>query len=703
MHIDWTEFNWKWFDNIPVQKRKRGNQRSTQKYYYKDLITAFDIETTYIKEIDQSVMYIWQWQFGDKCTVIGRTWQDLRYFMEKLEDYLTHNGDVQRLVIFVHNLSFEFQYLSGIFDFDPEGIFAVDRRQVLRVLHHDIFEYRCSYLQTNMSLRQFCEKMGVRNYKLKMNYKKRRYWYTELTPKEIAYCINDVKGLVQAISTEMERDGDNLYTLPYTSTGYARRDARAAMRYVSPNYIKSQIPTIEIYHLLREAFRGGNTHANRYYSDKKLTSEIQGLIHSVDVASMYPDSLCNDLYPITKFQIKKEATKKDLEELIYKRHKAVLVRCELSNVELIDEFVTVPYLAVSKCTENHKHILGGVYDNGRIISADLIEQVTLTDIDYEILKKQYKFDIKVITLASARYGKLPPSLIDCIKKYFINKTEFKDRDSDTEHTSEYYEIIYQKMKALLNAQYGMMAQNPVKVDIKYNTNKKDLFYPDPEADEEYLLNKYYENAFLVYQWGVFCTAHCRAKLQRGIDACGMGFIYCDTDSCKYVGNVDFSKLNKEYEARSKKNGCYATDKHGVVHYMGVFEQEKDMLEFKTMGAKKYAFRDLKGKLHITIAGVNKKIGAIELERDAAKATKEDKSGHIYTGLDMMVKGKVFKYAGGLEARYKDFPEVREWITEDGVPIRITRNVSLVENTKTLGLNGEYEALLLQCQKLRFAK
>ena len=268
MHIDQSEFDLRWFDDIPVQKRKKGNNATSQKYYYKDIITAFDIETTYIKEIDQSVMYIWQWQFGDKCTVIGRTWHELRLFIEKLEDVLQD----QRLMCFVHNLSFEFEFLSGVFDFAPDDVFAIDHRKVLRAMLHDKIEFRCSYIQTNMSLRAFCEKMGVKSYKLKMNYKKRRYWYTPLTPKEIAYCINDVKGLVEAMAVEMERDGDNLYTLPLTSTGYARRDAKKAMRYVGASYVQSQVPDIEVYHLLREAFRGGNTHASRYYSNEWLTN-----------------------------------------------------------------------------------------------------------------------------------------------------------------------------------------------------------------------------------------------------------------------------------------------------------------------------------------------------------------------------------------------------------------------------------------------
>ena len=61
-----------------------------------------------------------------------------------------------------------------------------------------------------------------------------------------------------------------------------------------------------------------------------------------------------------------------------------------------------------------------------------------------------------------------------------------------------------------------------------------------------------------------------------------------------------------------------------------------------------------------------------------------------------MEGFKFIYAGGLEARYNDFPKISEWTTEDGVPLHITRNVSLVENTKTLGLTSEYRELLQIC-------
>lgn len=116
-----------------------------------------------------------------------------------------------------------------------------------------------------------------------------------------------------------------------------------------------------------------------------------------------------------------------------------------------------------------------------------------------------------------------------------------------------------------------------------------------------------------------------------------------------------------------------------------------MKRFKTLGAKKYGYIDMDDMLHITIAGVNKKIGAIELKRAADNRSPE--FGPPVDPLLLLAPGFVFNFAGGLEARYKDEPDIREWINEDGVPIRITRNVSLVENTKTLSMTPEYLELI----------
>ena len=67
-----------YFKDVPMLKNRRGNPAGKKRHYV-GLTTAFDIETTLIEEINQSVMYIWQWQFGEDVTVIGRTWDEFTW------------------------------------------------------------------------------------------------------------------------------------------------------------------------------------------------------------------------------------------------------------------------------------------------------------------------------------------------------------------------------------------------------------------------------------------------------------------------------------------------------------------------------------------------------------------------------------------------------------------------------------------------
>ena len=228
--IDCRQFDFEAFRRVKKQARKKGNPATRRKFWYKDIVTAFDIETTRIIEIEQAVMYIWQWAFGPDLVVIGRTWDDFRWFVGNLCESIP---DSEKLIVFVHNLSFEFQFLKGIYEFTSEEVFALDQRKVLNCSMFDKLEFRCSYLQTNMSLDEFTDKMGAEHRKLsgeEFDYSKVRYPWTPLSERELAYCVNDVVGLVEAMMIQMAHDGDNLYTVPKTSTGYPRRDAKHAMR-----------------------------------------------------------------------------------------------------------------------------------------------------------------------------------------------------------------------------------------------------------------------------------------------------------------------------------------------------------------------------------------------------------------------------------------------------------------------------------------
>ena len=106
MIVNCEEFDFDWYESIQREKRKRGNQGGSSKKDYKSIITAFDIETSRIKSIEQSIMYIWQWQFDEEYTVIGRTWEQFNDFVQKLKDRMKPR---ENLVVYVHNLSYEFQ------------------------------------------------------------------------------------------------------------------------------------------------------------------------------------------------------------------------------------------------------------------------------------------------------------------------------------------------------------------------------------------------------------------------------------------------------------------------------------------------------------------------------------------------------------------------------------------------------------------
>lgn len=653
-------------DITPCQKRRRGNQgRRNNERKYKDVIAAFDIETTNDDESRQSFMYIWQFQMGEQ-TIMGRTWDEFRRFLGTLTEHLKQN---EYIVIFVHNLSFEFQFLRGIYDFEPEEIFAMDSRKVLKCEMMEHFEFRCSYLQTNMSLAQFTSKMGVENVKLSgedFDYSKARYSWTPLTDLELQYCINDVKGLVQAMTKQMSLEDDSLYTLPLTSTGYVRRDVKAAMRHFNKFELRDMLPDYNVFCMLREAFRGGNTHANRYYSGL-IMKDVQ----SYDRASSYPDVQINCLFPMSPWLREENADIDRVLLKIYKHRRACLMRVAFHNIRLTDPGWGAPYLAKAKC----RSVLDPEVDNGRILSARYLE-TTITDIDFKIIMDEYTFDyMDVGDFYHCRYGVLPKQLRNTVLQYFHDKTTLKGVPGQ--------ELYYMKQKNKLNSIYGMSVQSPVKQTIDYINGE----FIERTDDENELLEKAKQRAFQSYAWGVWTTAHARYELEKAIKLVGIGFIYCDTDSVKYVGKANFSKLNSELRNRSKKNSAMAVDPQGEAHYLGVWEHDGSYKTFRTWGAKKYVYTNVDGTLGVTIAGVNKSKGAEEL---ASRG-----------GITAFRPGFVFRKAGGLESVYNDDPEVKEIIREGHVQ-PITSNVYMYDSEYTVGITWEYLRILERAEEWKLA-
>lgn len=657
MIINVDSFNYNMLSDLGIIKKPKNKKGGKD---YLNIVCAFDIETSRLKDIEQSFMYIWQFQFGKDLTIIGRTWKEYFTFLERIAD---HIRDIAYLVVYVHNLSYEFQFLKGMYAFDKEEVFCTERRKVLKCTMYDCIEYRCSYYLTNMSLDKFLVKYNVENKKGKnFDYNKVRYAWTELSEEEIEYCINDVKGLVQALYRQLEADNDNVQSIPLTATGYVRRDVKEAMKSYNHKQLKAMLPDPDVYRLLREAFRGGDTIANRFNAD-----EIIDNVDSVDIVSSYPASMLMCKYPMTKFYLEDI---RNFGKLYRSGNKALLFKVIFENIRLASAFEGHSYLSRDKCRD----IIRGTYANGRIIRADMLE-TTITDIDYNIIKRRYKWDnMHILVLYSSRYKMLPLQLRNVIINYYKVKTELKGAE---ENSDDY--LFYMKNKEKLNSTYGMTVEDPAKDTIDF-INNEFIQRDEPLAD---LIKKHNKSAFLNYAWGVWVTAHSRKRLADGIDVVThngrdpLNFIYSDTDSIKYVGDVDFTAYNDIVQKQALDTRAYAVDNNGEVHFMGVYETEgyKKPNRFKTLGAKKYVLEDPEKKLHITIAGVNKKKGAIELEK-----------------IENFKEGFIFTEAGGTESVFNDNIDM-SYLTLAGKKINITDNVVIRDSTYTLGITAEYRAIL----------
>lgn len=644
------------YDEFPFDILKKDIVKSGKHKMYQRKPMTFDIETSKIpKDNDghyEAFMYIWQVCIEGNV-VFGRRWEELQEFMQKVVDAYKLS-ESERVVVYVHNLSFEFQFIQDFFHFTD--IFAMASRSILTAKTPHL-EFRCSYKLSNMSLAKFIENTpNTLHYKGvdDLDYSTVRTPDTPLTEVELGYCFNDVKGLYECVMELLKED--NIATIPLTSTGYVRRDCRNAMNKNKNNrkmFLRSRLSLLQ-YKLLRECFRGGNTAGDRY-----LTNLILKNVGSYDLSSSYPFQMIAREYPLGKWNYGVIRNLETLEE--YNKKYCTIARYTFKNIRLREE-KPIPYIPQSKCLA-----LGDdreIY-NGRILHADLLT-ISMTNIDFDIVKEQYVYDeIAVEEFHYSRKGLLPKELRDTIMYYFEKKSKLK---GDEEH---YYE--YMKSKNKLNSIYGMTVTNILNTEIEYHDGE----YTEKKMTEEEMqeaLDKYYKNhrSFLNYSWGVFVTAYARRELEDGLNIAGLDTIYCDTDSVKYIGdhNKEFEayniRLNKECEEKGIKN--YA-EVNGKRYYMGIFDKENGYDEFITLGAKKYAFLQ-NGKLGITVSGLSKKKGAEELEKKG--------------GLRRFQRNEVFYNSGRTISQYNSAKV--HTITVDGCTFSTASNLAIVDTTYTLGIS-----------------
>lgn len=678
-------------EEFPFQNVSRETLNSiySKKIKYLNEYMTFDIETTtylnenYIPPRPYGFMYHWQACFGGYC-VYGRRWEEWINFMQMCKKISLETLSV--IVIYVHNLGFEFQFIRQILkQFGEEvEVFAPQKRKPLTIRIDKTFEFRCSWKLSNMSLYMFT-KNEYGNIYLKadgdLDYKKYRTYLTVLTNTEFSYCMMDVLALYTAIKAKMRNENDDITSIPLTSTSYVRRDCRRhckADKTYKSLYLKQRL-TCPIYLLLKEAGRGGDTGANRY-----LAGQIISDVDSYDVKSSYPYQLVTQEFPCTRFYLYgNEFTISEFNGLCSK--KAVLFRAFFSKIRIKKEVVDI-YLPYSKAIEKPEN---AVIANGRLLSADSAFY-TLTELDWIIVQESYEWDeISISDVYTAKKALLPRPIRNTVMEYFETKCKL-DLLADQQKTAGQLEefantkYLYMRSKNRLNGIFGMCYTDPVRDGITCNLDTGEWTQSKPCIDDA--LNEFYSNGnnFLVYAWGVWTTAHARLHLHKLTKIVGQNTIYWDTDSNKGISS-NAIKWQVMLANRAIKRNCIETGAwtkvQGHLYYLGIYEYEAHYKEFKTLGAKKYAYIDDEGKLSCTISGVAK----------SNSPNHPDGARELKT-IENLQAGFVFREAGGITLYYNDDIEFG-YHEINGLRMLTGSNVGMVDSEYTIGITKEYAEII----------
>ena len=589
---------------------------SKGKIYY-NIAMSFDIETTSfyedkngiiytndeykklknkVKADKKAIMYIWQFAIEENV-IIGRTWNDFLYFCKKLYDYL--NLEKRYIIVYVHNLSYEFQFICKWFNWID--IFADSERKPIKATTDSHFVFKCSYRLSGYSLEVLANNLKSHTIKKmvgNLNYNLIRNSKTPISKEELEYCVNDVLIVTSYIEEQID-EFENIEKIPLTQTGKVRRYVRKqCFQNKDYKYFIKEL-TIEKpeYLLLKNAFAGGFTHCNAMYTNKICKN-----VTSYDFTSSYPTVLISEKYPMSKGREVNVNSESELINLI--KNYCVLVDLQFINIK--SNFLYEQIISYSKC----RNVKNPLINNGRIVQADTLT-ITCTDIDFLNIKDFYKWDnLKIGLCYIYKKDYLPKEFIKTILHLYKSKTELKGVDGK--------EVEYLHSKELLNSLYGMSVTSIVHDTI--NFNGVEWTTENGNLDEELKNYNTDKNRFLFYQWGVWCTAYARNNLYTAIRECKEDYIYSDTDSVK-IFNADKHKMYfEEYNKWIVKKLEKCLNYHNIPLYfispetikgeiktLGIWDFDGFYTDFKTLGAKRYIFKK-DNKLSITVCGLSKKSG-----------------------------------------------------------------------------------------------
>ena len=600
---------------------------------YIDVTCTFDIETT--NSDADGFAYSFQTCIGG-LVVVPRYFEDWAELIETLCDKWRVT-EKRKLIIYVHNLGYEFTYLIQLLTLrwgDCKALYTKSRKPLTLEFSNGI-EFRDSLKLFQKSLARATE--GCKHEKLKgdLDYTVYRTPDTPLDDKEFAYCVNDVLGLYEAIERMKKEHGFNAATLPLSNTALVKQEVNKTVNKDKgfDSIRKALTLTKSQTYLAYKAMAGGDTHGARWKAGYTFTN-----CNSYDFKSAHPSQQLLWKFPSGQPIDLPENTPEEDMNAIIDNGMGWVGQVAVSGLHIKDECPD-PCISVSKCI-NTEVITDS--DNGRVLDTAGTLIFFCDSNDWQRIRDGYEYEeMTALDSFAFRLSYLPDSFRMAIFEKFKIKETMKGSPE------------YMFSKICVNTIYGATAQKQIRdeytadigetIDFEKLGWEKNLEDMD-DKEVEKAQNK--KNTF-PFLWGLWTASLTRLKLWRLLKIVGWDkVIYWDTDSCKFEGAKvpAVEEYNREIQEQCKKRGVVVDKADGEKVYIGVAEDEHPdadfgYKEFRFLHAKCYAARTYEGKLESTIAGVGKKEGVAALKDDIENLT------------DMLV----IEDAGGLMLTYHDAP------------------------------------------------
>ena len=576
---------------------ENGNEYVLPQVYLCNLVL---IEEQYMDKINKDNIQIIRNNLQNKD---ANKYQCYSYFFRTLEDFINFAKKFEdEIIIYVHNLPFEFSYLVEEYKIGVNHNKSIFRgKDPLKVVINDMpkVEFRDSLALLRKSIKDLGEDIGLP--KLTINYNRNLYYYSLLFGNDFDYNERDNIITMLSIADFFQNKApiigvNKIKDLSITSTRFFKYYRKFfADKYFPKKYDGSKArrnnsldEDYEFYNISRMAFRGGLVSVNPLYVPDDYNDNFWSYnsVYHIDITSSYIYTMLNTKFPYfskedsVKIKNKKVATglikflcneiKENGSDFLHdagskintsngiSRIRGFYAKIKLKNLRMKYDF-DIPSidsvrtsLALDKYCETY---------HGKITEADELEMY-VNDAVLESIMIDYDFDdIECdYIIYTTKADHLPYYEIVYIMQQFFTKQLLK-KNKNTKSTD------YLIAKSGLNAMYGIKVENPIKDKVAVRNNKIVVTQKANSLtnnNNQILFNEYVINnknkKTDIYSDGVYISTISRLnliKMKKYLKDIGCINIYCDTDSLMFeITNSTekevFDKI-KKYNNEISKN------------------------------------------------------------------------------------------------------------------------------------------------------